>query len=60
MPKKDLIGLSLDEIYKIMLNYRQPQYRAKQLFQWIYKGIYNIDEMKNIPNEIRERLKNEY
>ncbi len=60
MYKKNLIGLNLDEINKIILKYKQPKYRAKQIFQWIYKGIYSIDEMLNLPNEIREQLKDKY
>lgn len=60
MNKKNLIGLNLDEIYEIVSKYGQPTYRAKQIFQWIYKGIYCIDEMTNIPIELREKLKAEY
>ena len=52
MQKRNLVGLDLNDLNYIIRNLNQPNYRAKQLFQWIYKGIYNIDEMQNIPKTL--------
>lgn len=60
LDKKNLMGLDLNEISDIVSKYGEPAYRAKQILQWIYKGIYSIDEMKNIPVKLREKLKIEY
>lgn len=60
MSKKNLMGLNLIEMQQIICKYQQPKYRAEQLFQWIYKGVYKIDEMTNLPNVIREKIKMEY
>lgn len=57
--RRNLIGLNLDEITEIVLKYGEPKYRAKQIFQWIYKGIESIDEMTNLPKISRENLKKE-
>lgn len=57
--KRNLMGLNLDEIHEIVLKYREPKYRAKQIFQWIYRGIESIDEMTNLPKTLRENLKKE-
>jgi len=39
----------------------EPKFRKKQIFDWIYKKyVDNFDDMKNLPKELRENLKNEY
>lgn len=35
----------------------KPAFRAKQVFEWIHKGITNFQEMTNLPQELRESLK---
>ncbi len=37
-----------------------PEYRAKQVFEWLNKGIKSFDEMSNLPKAIREELKKIY
>jgi len=39
-----------------VLSMGQPKFRAKQIFQWIYKGAASFDDMKNLPLALRERL----
>jgi len=36
----------------------KPAFRAKQVFEWIHKGITSFQEMTNLPQELRESLKN--
>ena len=39
----------------------KPAFRAKQVYNWIYKKyVTSYEEMKNIPNELKEQLQNEY
>jgi 23S rRNA (adenine2503-C2)-methyltransferase len=39
----------------------KPSFRAKQVYNWIYKKyVSSYDEMKNIPKELKELLGNEY
>ena len=52
----DLRSLELHEMEALMLRLGQPKFRAKQIFQWIYKGISDFDAMKNIPKLLRELL----
>ena len=51
LEKQNLIGLDLNELNDIIFNLNQPKYRSDQLFQWIYKGIYSIEQMQNIPKK---------
>jgi len=39
----------------------EPKFRKKQIFDWIYKKyVDNFDDMKNLPKDLREKLKEEY
>lgn len=58
--KKNLLGMEMEELSVELSKYNQPLFRAKQIFQWVYKGIESIDEMRNIPNTLKERLKNDF
>ena len=35
----------------------QPSFRAKQIFQWLHRGVTSFDEMTNLPKSLRETLK---
>lgn len=40
---------------------RQPQFRTKQIFNWLYdKWAVSFDEMRNIPKTLRQQLDNEF
>lgn len=60
LSKNNLLGMDIQELNRVVKNYRQPKYRGKQLFQWIYKGINSIDEITNLPNDFKEKLDKEY
>ncbi len=39
----------------------KPSFRAKQIYQWIYKKyVDSFDKMKNLPKDLRESLQKEY
>ena len=39
----------------------EPKFRTKQLYNWVYrKYVDNFDDMKNIPKNLKEKLKNEF
>jgi len=39
----------------------EPKFRKKQIFDWIYKKyVENFNDMKNLPKDLREKLKEEY
>ena len=52
--KTVLTGLTTDEISTI-LNLK-PSFRAKQIYEWIAKGVESFDEMTNIDKATREKL----
>lgn len=57
---KDLLDFTLEELKQELVNLGENSFRAKQIFDWIYKGVYNFDEMKNIPSSLKIKLKDEF
>ena len=48
---------TLDELKEIL----KPSFRAKQVYNWLYKKYANsYDDMKNLPKELVENLKENY
>ena len=52
--------MNLTEIEKVILSLNQPKFRAKQVFDWLLKGVNSFDEMKNVPKTLLDELKKEY
>ena len=34
----------------------EPKFRARQVFEWVYKGVSTFDEMANLPKTLRTKL----
>ncbi|HHW48182.1 MAG TPA: 23S rRNA (adenine(2503)-C(2))-methyltransferase RlmN [Clostridiaceae bacterium] len=58
--KINLLDMTIEEISKHLEDYGVEKYRAKQVFQWIHKGIGSFDEMTNIPMDLRQKLKDKF
>ncbi|MDY6135370.1 23S rRNA (adenine(2503)-C(2))-methyltransferase RlmN [Campylobacter lanienae] len=54
---KNLLDYTQNELANII----KPKFRAKQIYEWIYKkNAKSFDEMSNLPKDIRENLKGEF
>lgn len=49
--------MTLDEIKNWMELNGEKAFRAKQIIDWIYKGVFSFDNMRNIPRETSEKVK---
>ena len=49
--------MTLSEIESFVTSNNYPKFRAKQIKQWLTKGVPSFDEMKNIPNDLKRFLK---
>ncbi|MDO4211237.1 MAG: 23S rRNA (adenine(2503)-C(2))-methyltransferase RlmN [Bacteroidales bacterium] len=59
--KKNLLGLSLEELTLIATELGLPKFVGKQICGWIYdKHVKSIDEMTNLSKVARARLAEEY
>lgn len=52
----NLLDYSCDDLKKLAKEFGQPEFRGKQIFEWIYRGADSFDDMSNLPKSFRERL----
>lgn len=59
--RKNLLGLSLQELKEVAVQFGMPAFTGGQIAKWIYDShVTSIDEMTNISKLNRERLAEEY
>lgn len=56
----NLLDYNLEELQSWMKENGESAFRAKQVFSWIYNEVLNFDGMKNIPNNLKEKLKENF
>lgn len=57
----DILSLSLPALQELFKTKGQPSYRAKQVYDWLWKqGVRSFDAMSNLPASLREQLKSEF
>ena len=57
---KDILSMLPQEIEGELAALGEPKYRAKQIFDWLSRGVMDFDEMTNLPKALKEKLKAEY
>lgn len=61
MERKDIKDLTLEELEQAMIKFGQADYRAEQIFRWLYqRGISGFNKMSDIPKMIRDKLEKSY
>ena len=56
----NLRSMTQAEIAAVLKELGQPQFRAKQVFSWLHKGVRSFDEMTNLPKGLRDTLSERY
>lgn len=56
----NILDYTLEELKVWMKENGESVFRGKQVFDWIYKGIYNFDDMKNLPLGTKQNLKDNF
>lgn len=57
----NILDLNLEELKEVLGNWQKPKFHAQQIFAWIYKkGVSDFEMMSNLPQGLRERLKNDF
>ena len=57
---RDIKAMLPDEIAAALAELGEPKYRAKQIFQWLARGVESFDEMTDVSKKLRETLKREF
>ncbi len=55
--KTNLLDLTIEELQALLASLGQEKFRAKQIYQWLNRGIKEIDEMSNLSKPLRQALK---
>ncbi len=59
--KTDIKSLQLDDLEKIVGQLDEPDYRARQIADWLYqKRVQSFDEMTDLPRDFRARLADDF
>ncbi len=59
--KKAIYDFSLDELTGLLATWHQPAYRARQLWEWLYRRkVTDFAAMTNLPADLRARLADEF
>ncbi len=58
---KNLRHIELQEIEALLQEWGEPKFRAKQVYEWLWKKFAgSIEDMTNLPKQLREKLSAEY
>lgn len=60
MQQKDIKSMTRLELEEDFEKEGYEKYRARQVFNWLTKGVFSFDEMSNVPVSMRELLKKQY
>lgn len=52
----DLLGLSIEQIQQAIIPLGMPKFRAKQISEWMSKGVFDFKDMTNLSAKDRELL----
>ena len=56
---RDIKSMTPEELGVYMKELGQPAFRAKQIFQWLQRGVTSFDEMSNLAKPLRAKLAEE-
>lgn len=57
---KDLRSCNLQEISEYMINIGEKSFRAKQVYEWVTKGVTSFDEMSNLSQHLINQMKEDF
>ncbi len=61
MEKRDILSLSLNEIKDFLTKNGEKAFRAKQIYEWLWKRpVSNFDDMTNLSKDLRILLKENF
>ena len=57
----DIMSKNIAELEKIMEDYGESKFRAKQIFEWLHKKmVFDYQLMSNVPKKLLEELQRDY
>ena len=56
----NLRDLTYEELENLILDLGEKKFRAKQVYEWLMKGVNSYDEMLNVPSLLKTKLSENY
>lgn len=56
----NLRDLTYEELENLILDLGEKKFRAKQVYEWLMKGVNSYDEMLNVPSLLKAKLSENY
>ena len=53
----DIKSMTLEELTAWLKDQGEPAFRARQVFQWLYRGVTSFEEMTNLSKALRQKLR---
>lgn len=57
MEKKNILGMTTEELKSFVQELGEKPFRGKQLFKWVNRGVTDFDEMTDFSKALRAKLK---
>ncbi|WP_373898499.1 23S rRNA (adenine(2503)-C(2))-methyltransferase RlmN [Haloimpatiens sp. FM7315] len=57
---QNILDMNLDQLKAWMVQNGEKAFRAKQIFDWIYNGVFEFSEMNNIPKNLLSTLEKSF
>ena len=54
--KQNIVSLLPEELEAALAAMGEPKFRARQVFQWLSRGVRDFSQMSNLPKALREKL----
>lgn len=58
--EKDIVSMTLPELEADLAALGEPKYRARQVYEWLGRGVRDFGEMSNLPKALRDKLAANY
>ena len=58
--KMQILDFTIEELEWLFPDLGMQAYRARQVLDWLYKGVTDFKDMKNLPADIQEKLDEEF
>lgn len=57
---KDILSMLPQELEAELSSMGEAKYRARQVYEWLTRGVRDFDAMRNLPKSLRDKLKASY
>ena len=54
--KADIKSMPLDELTQFVTSLGEQPYRARQIFRWLHRGVYDFDKMSDLSKALAQKL----